>query len=66
MKTVFPEEPTRDFNEWMGYIKSEIDKSNKIKKDKCVESNTYEGSRERMSCFFLQILKQQGKILENI
>ena len=31
MKTVFPEEPARDFNEWMGYIKSEIDKSNKIK-----------------------------------
>jgi len=28
MKTVFPEEPARDFNEWIGYIKSEIDKSN--------------------------------------
>jgi len=53
MKTVFPEEPARDFNEWMDYIKSEIDKSNKIKKDKSVETNIYEGSRERMSCFFL-------------
>jgi hypothetical protein len=31
MKTIFPEEPARDFNEWMSYIKSEIDKSNKIK-----------------------------------
>jgi hypothetical protein len=28
MKTVFPEKPARDFNEWIGYIKSEIDKSN--------------------------------------
>ena len=31
MKTEFPEKPARDFNEWIGYIKSEIDKSNKIK-----------------------------------
>jgi len=53
MRTIFPEKPARDFNEWMGYIKSEIDKSNKIKEDESVESNTYEGSRERMSCFFL-------------
>jgi hypothetical protein len=28
MRTVFPEKPARDFNEWIGYIKSEIDKSN--------------------------------------
>jgi hypothetical protein len=30
MRTIFPEKPARDFNEWMGYIKSEIDKSNKV------------------------------------
>ena len=30
MRTIFPEKPTRDFNEWIGYIKSEIDKSNKV------------------------------------
>jgi hypothetical protein len=31
MKTVFPEKPAQDFNEWINYIKSEIDKSNKVK-----------------------------------
>jgi hypothetical protein len=30
MRTVFPEKPAGDFNEWIGYIKSEIDKSNKV------------------------------------
>ena len=53
MKTVFPQEPAKDFNEWIGYIKSEIDKSNKIEEEENVETNTYEGSKERISCFFL-------------
>ena len=25
MNTIFPEKPAKDFNEWIGYIKSEID-----------------------------------------
>jgi hypothetical protein len=54
MRTVFPKKPARDFNEWMGYIKSEIDKSNgvKVKEEKREEeesyANTYEGSRQRL------------------
>ena len=31
MKTVYPEKPANDFNEWMGYIKSEVDKSKGLK-----------------------------------
>ena len=61
MKTVFPQEPAKDFNDWMNHIKQEIDKSKKVKEeiDKSkkvkeeVESNTYEGSRERIDCFFI-------------
>ena len=30
MRTIFPEKQARDFNEWSNYIKSEIDKSNKV------------------------------------
>ncbi len=30
MKTVFPKKPAQDFNEWIGYIKSEINKSKKV------------------------------------
>ena len=30
MKTVFPKEPAKDFNEWINYIKQQIDKSLKV------------------------------------
>ena len=30
MRTIFPEKQARDFNEWISYIKSEIDESNKV------------------------------------
>ena len=30
MKTVFPKKPAQNFNEWMVYIKSEINKSKKV------------------------------------
>ena len=32
MKTVFPEKPAKDFNDWMNHIKREIDKNKKGKK----------------------------------
>lgn len=51
MKTVFPQEPAKDFNDWMNYIKQEIDKSKEVKEE--VESNTCKGSRERIDCFFI-------------
>jgi len=53
MKTVFPKEPAQNFNEWISYIKSQINKSKKVKEKSPSKTNTYEGSRERMSCFFL-------------
>ncbi len=31
MNTIFPEKPAKDFNEWIGYIKSEVDKSKGLK-----------------------------------
>lgn len=52
MKTVFPQEPAKDFNDWMNHIKKEIDKTRGVK-EPVVESNTYEGSRERINCFFI-------------
>ena len=30
MRTVFPEKPAKDFNEWMGYIRSEIHETKKV------------------------------------
>ena len=51
MKTVFPEKPAKDFNDWINHIKQEIDKSKKVKEE--VESNTYKGSRERINGFFI-------------
>ena len=32
MKTVFPEKPAKDFNDWMNHIKRETDKNKKGKK----------------------------------
>ena len=40
MKTVFPEKPARDFNEWIGYIKSEIDKSNEVEPEEEIKYYT--------------------------
>ena len=41
MKTVFPKAPAKDFNEWMGYIKSEINKSKKVEEKREEEEIKY-------------------------
>lgn len=41
MKTVFPKAPAKDFNEWIGYIKSQINKSKKVEEKREEEIKYY-------------------------
>jgi len=41
MKTVFPKEPAQNFNEWISYIKSQINKSKKVEEKREEEEIKY-------------------------